>query len=148
MIIEDEFIEFPNKEDSPHHTLDFTSLECDFILECMQQFNDKKSQLFFNLHKVNEIRNVIFYIELAIRLFINYGNKWPLLLKDRGDVKLTKEIDPVVLITELKFLKENGVSTFEKINTSLTLLSNEFVHESSRLKIIVQDFLTSHPEFT
>jgi hypothetical protein len=121
------------------------SIESHCPKDSIQQFNHYKAQIFMKLHQANDLNEIIFHIESAIVLFLNYGRKWPLF--SRNELTLSKELDPILLLKELKNLHDKGINSFDKMLSNSDLLSSEMKHESSRLNIISQDFILTHPEF-
>ncbi len=121
------------------------AIKSQFALEAAQQFNKYKAQIFMDLHKAHQLKQMIRCIEILIQLFIEYASKWPAF--SGIDLKITKEMDPMLFLKELKGLNEKGVNTFHEISLNENDLSREMKHESSRLSVISKDFILSHPEF-
>jgi hypothetical protein len=123
------------------------SVEGEDIIDCIQQYNFKKSQLFYAIHHTNEIFDLIFSIERLVKLFLSFGGKWPIFEIDRNELKLSKEMDPMLLLEQIKFLNNNGIFHFNELVLNKDLLSFDIKHESTRLKSITQEFKVSNPHF-
>ena len=97
------------------------------------------------LYQVHDLNQMINFIEVLIQLYLEYASKWPAF--SGVDLKLTKEIDPLLFLKELKGLHDKGINAFNKMILNEHVLSNELKHESARLSAISKDFNLSHPEF-
>lgn len=76
------------------------------VLQCIHQFNAQKSQVFMNLHQTSDLNAIVFYIEQTIQLFLEFSGKWPSFSDIK--IKLTKEMDAMLFLKELKTLNETG----------------------------------------
>ena len=120
-------------------------IQSQFPLDAVQKFNKHKAQIFMDLHQAHDMKQMVSCIEVLIQLFLEYASKWPAF--SGIDIKLTKEIDSMLFLKELKGLNEKGVNTFHEMIIKEHVLSHEMKHESSRLSAISKDFKMSHPEF-
>ena len=109
-------------------------------LECIVQFNQKRSELLIQLHRAEYIIEIIRCIQSKTKLFLNFASKWPHLNADFMEVKLTKEIDPIIFIQQLRLLDENGINSFESLAGNQKLISSDLIHEFNRLNKIALEF--------
>jgi hypothetical protein len=123
------------------------SVEGEDIIDCIQQYNFKKSQIFYAIHHANEIFDLIFSIERLVKLFLSFGGKWPIFEIDSNALKLSKEMDAMLLLEHIRNLKNNGIFHFNELVLHEDLLSFDIKHESTRLRSITQEFIGSNPHF-
>lgn len=126
---------------------DAFNVKGDDIIDCIQQYNFKKSQLFYAIHQSNEIFDLILHIERLIKLFLSFGDKWPIFEIDRNVLKLTKEMESMLMLEQIRTLNNNGIFHFNELVLNKDLLSFDIKHESTRLKTITQEFTVSNPHF-
>jgi hypothetical protein len=109
-------------------------------LECIVQYNQKRSELLIQLHRAEYIIEIIRCIQSKTKLFLNFASKWPPLNADFIEVKLTKEIDPIIFLKQLRLLDENGINSFEGLAGNQKLISSDLIHEFNRLNKIALEF--------
>ena len=88
---------------------------------------------------------MIFQIKRLIKLFLSYGNKWPIFQIDKKELKLSKEMDTMLLLEQTKYLRENGIIHFNDLILNQKHLSFDIIHESTRLKLIAEEFIATNP---
>ncbi len=126
---------------------DDLSVDGEDIIDCIQQYNLNKSQLFYAIHHANEIFDLIFSIERLVKLFLSFGDKWPIFEIDRNALKLSKEMDSMLLLEQIRALNKLGIFHFNELVLNEDLLSFQIKHESTRLRSISQEFKVSNPHF-
>ncbi len=117
------------------------------IINCVQQYNLHKSKLLLKLHLTNEIKEVISIIEQAIELFLLFGKKWPNFSIEKNELKLSKEMDSMLFLEQIRLLNMDGVVCFDQLLSNKNQLSFEMMHESTRLNIITKEFIATNPDF-
>jgi hypothetical protein len=133
-------------ESNPLNELEYI-IQGDEIIDCIQQYNLKKSQLFFEMHNTYEIIHLISCIERLTKLFLSYGNKWPIFPIDKKDLKLTKEMDSMSLLDQVRSLNKNGIIYFNELKDNDAQISCDLMHESTRLKSIAFEFILANPQY-
>jgi hypothetical protein len=109
-------------------------------LGCIVQYNQKRSELLIQLHRAENIIDIIRCIQSKTILFLNFASKWPTLNADFMELKLTKEIDPIIFLQQLRLLDENGINSFESLAGNQKLISSDLIHEFNRLNKIALEF--------
>ena len=76
--------------------------------------------------------------EDLLRLNSDYIKLWPNTNLEAAAVILSKEVDPMELLADIKRMKENGIVTFEDLAKELTEPNSILRKESMRLFLLYQ----------
>lgn len=127
-------IELPVCEKKEIHKFEAT----EYMLDAFQTYQKVKSALFQDINKTQSTHELKALVGNLLDVHFQYAELWPEIKEITFPVILSKENDPMELLTGLKMLKANGVETFSELAKNLTKAPQGIINESMRLFLVNQ----------
>ena len=108
------------------------------ILEAFQCYQILKNILFQRIQIVHSPLELQECVEDLLRLNSDYIRLWPNTNIEPSAVILSKEVDPMELLADIKMMKVNGIVTFDDLAKELTEPNSILRKESMRLFLLYQ----------
>ena len=108
------------------------------ILEAFQCYQILKNILFQRIQIVHSPLELQQCVEDLLRLNSDYIRLWPNTNIEPSSVILSKEVDPMELLADIKRMKVNGIMTFDDLAKELTEPNSILRKESMRLFLLYQ----------
>ncbi len=130
------FFEIEHRDSLVYETESFGGFEN--IEEAFQCYQILKSILFQRIQIIRAPLELQQCVEDLLQLNSDYIRLWPNTNLNESAVILSKEVDPMELLADIKRMKENGIVTFEDLAKELTEPNSILRKESMRLFLLYQ----------
>jgi hypothetical protein len=108
------------------------------ILDSFQTYQKVKSAVFQKIHGARTIVELNAAVENLLGVHNQFSCLWPEVKNNAATVILSKELDAMAMLAEIKLLKAAGIETFSEMAKNLTTLSESILNESMRLFLVNQ----------
>lgn len=115
-----------------------TFMPSENILDSFQEYQKVKSSLFQAINLAQSVDELEAVVENLLTVHAQFAGLWPEIQDRSSTVILSKEMDPMMLLVEIKTLKANGIGTFSELAKNLTNVSESILNESMRLFLVNQ----------
>ena len=130
------FFEIEHRDSLVYETESFGGFEN--IEEAFQCYQILKSILFQRIQIIRAPLELQQCVEDLLQLNSDYIRLWPNTNLNESAVILSKEVDPMELLADIKRMKVNGIMTFDDLAKELTEPNSILRKESMRLFLLYQ----------
>jgi len=110
----------------------------DDILGTYLKYQKLKSILFLYIHSCTHPSQLVHGVQKLLELQYEYSSLWPEINRNDNTIILSKEIDTMELLSEIKKLRDKGVVTFDELSKFELSENNCVGIESQRLYLLFQ----------
>jgi hypothetical protein len=115
--------------------MEINPINSDFLIEAFNIFHHNRTTILHKLSNSFDIDKIINCVNALLENLKSWSSKWPLIEENyEHEVKLSSEIDSMLLLNVLKDLKSQNVISFSDL--SLSNLPNNVLIEIKRLNLI------------
>ncbi len=108
------------------------------ILDLFNEFEQIKNTIRLRIHHAEFFQELIYAVSELLDVHSNYCTFWINTNIDPTTILLSKEADPMQLISELKRLQTLGIETFEQFEHHIKNADDSIKMESMRLYLLSQ----------
>lgn len=115
---------------------DLCLAESEVIAIVFQSFQNIKSQLYLALHACENTSEIEQVVNVLLNFQMEYCSLWPEIKTVKEAVILSKEMNPMEIILDLKHIMDNGIVTFNDLASTNTIDTKSVGIESQRLYML------------
>lgn len=108
------------------------------ILDSFQAYQKVRSIVLQNIHASRTVEEMNAAVSNLLTIHHQFSSLWPDVKKSVSAVILSKELDAMAMLAEIKLLKAAGIETFSELAKNLTTVSDSIANESMRLFLVNQ----------
>ena len=108
------------------------------ILDSFQAYQKVRSIVLQNIHAARTVEEMNAAVSNLLAIHHQFSSLWPDVKKSESAVILSKELDAMAMLAEIKLLKAAGIETFSELAKNLTTVSDSIANESMRLFLVNQ----------